>query len=467
MNDFSIYLNQLTALAKKLGEYEYRFGIASEQMFGSSNQINSYNVKFPLKNTIAEWEECYKDLLIQKSQLESLNGKELNQNQSSNNSDHSSKRTSLIGDLLRDADRSKKSRNVIYDPSEEDRQNLTEIRLPIGLEQRYNLTFGNLPQGLQVGNIENPVLIKLEASVGSPVQRQQLLKFRNKELVTIPDFERYQGHDYPLSNVSYRLEADQKFWNLMVGRITSLDMRSDYSHLSIFVDETKTREWVVRYPKPSNHNNLIRLEIPIKAIKFEISKGIYWLEEAGTPIEFDWLVDPRGRFGCLGNKIYPINEPRANFYSSQFNSKCDYDSSTPEHKLSEITVGNVKASLEMLSGVKAWQSPHMSDADIKFKWDLFLKINNIVYPLQIKSSLRTAEEALSEYQKIRLPFMPLIIWVNPPESVDSARELVKDLALRFSKILDIPFLTNKENVEVCFLKEQENKTPRKGRFKAV
>jgi hypothetical protein len=144
MNDFSIYLNKLTALAKKLGEYEYRFGIASEQMFGSSNQINSYNVKFPLKNTIAEWEECYKDLLIQKSQLESLNGRELNQNQSSNNSDHPSRRTSLIGDLLRDAGRSKKSRNVIYDPSEEDRQNLTEIRLPIGLEQRYNLTFGNL-----------------------------------------------------------------------------------------------------------------------------------------------------------------------------------------------------------------------------------------------------------------------------------------------------------------------------------
>ena len=63
--------------------------------------------------------------------------------------------------------------------------------------------------------------------------------------------------------------------------------------------------------------------------------------------------------------------------------------------------------------------------------------------------------------------MPLIIWVNPPESEDSARELVKDLALRFSKILDIPFRTNKENVEVFFLKEQENKTPRKGRFKAV
>ena len=467
MNDFSIYLNQLTALAKKLGEYEYRFGIASEQMFGSGNEINSYNVKSPLKNTIAEWEECYKDFLIQKSQLESLNGRELDQNQSSNNSDHSSKRTSLIGDLLRDAGRSKKSRNVIYDPSEEDRQNLTEIRLPIELEQRYKLTFGNLPQGLQVGNIENPLLIKLEASVGSPVQQQQLLKFRNNELVTIPDSERYQGHDYPLSNVSYRLEADQKFWNLMVGRLESEVMRSGYSHLSIFVDETKTREWIVRYPKPSNQNNLIRLEIPIKAIKFEISKGIYWLEEAGTPIEVDWLVDPHGRFGCLGNKIYPITEPRANFYSSQFNSKGFYDLNTPEHERGEIALNNVKASLERLNGIKAWQSPHMSDADIKFKWDLFFEINNIVYPLQIKSSLRAAEEALSEYQKTRLPFMPLIIWVNPPESEDSARELVKDLALRFSKILDIPFRTNKENVEVFFLKEQENKTPRKGRFKAV
>jgi hypothetical protein len=232
----------------------------------------------------------------------------------------------------------------------------------------------------------------------------------------------------------------------------------------IYLDEP---EWLVRYPKPSNQNNLIRLEIPIKAIKFEISQGIYWLEEAGTPIEFDWLVDPHGRFGCLGNKIYPITEPRANFYSSQFNSKGFYDLNTPEHERGEIALNNVKASLERLNGIKAWQSPHMSDADIKFKWDLFFEINNIVYPLQIKSSLRTAEESLSEYQKIRLPFMPLIIWINPPESADSARELVKDLALRFSKILDIPFRTNKENVEVFFLKEQENKTTRKDRFKVV
>ena len=466
MNDFSIYLNKLTALAKKLGEYEYRFGTASEQMFGSSNQINTCDVKSPLKNTIAEWEKCYKDFLTQKSQLELLNGREINQNQSSNYSDPSSNCTSLIDDLLRGSGRSKKSRNVIYDPSEEDRQNLTEIRLPIGLERPCNLTFGKLPQGLQTNNIENSLLIKLEVSIGSmdmPIHRQRLLKFRNKKIISIPDSEGYQGHDYPLSNVSYQLEADQKFWNLVEGRIESLDMGSDHYHLSIFVDETKTKEWVVRYPKSNDPNKLIRLEIPIKAIKFEISKGIYWLEEAGTPIEFDWLVDPRGRFSCLGNKIYPITEPRVKFYSSQFNSKGFYDLNTPEHERGEIALNNVKASLERLNGIKAWQSPHMSDADIKFKWDLFFEINNIVYPLQIKSSLRASEEALSEYQKTRLPFMPLIIWVNPPESEDSARELVKDLALRFSKILDIPFCTNKENVEVSFLKEQENRTPPRSR----
>jgi hypothetical protein len=465
MTDFSInsHLNELTSLAKKLGEYEYRFGITSEEMFSNDIEANKFETNLPLRKIILTWKEYYSEYISKLDQ------------------------TALIVNLF-----VKKNINHLQSPTNAtqtaiaNKSPLTEIRLPfyIAKETRlrdretikysYGLGFGKIIKKIKDDdwNVTYSTSIALKRQTENSLF--DLIKIKDSKIITIPESISYQGYDYPSLNVLYRLEANQEFWDSLTEEINNFfELRSeennplsDYHHLSFFIDEAKIEEsnYVVKYQSSRQNytdegsNNLVELEIPIEVNNFEISRGIYWLEEAGYPIEFEWLVDPHGRFGCLGNKIYPVTEARANFFSYSFSSRKFYPTNTSEHDLGSIALNNVKASLERLSGVTAWSSPHSSDADIKLKWDLFFKVKKIVYPLQIKSSFREAQIALSEYEALKLPFIPPIIWINPTKSEELARKLVEDLSLRFSKILNIPVCRN-SNSEVFFVNEEKQIKP--------
>ena len=497
MTDFSVdlHLDELTSLVKKLGEYEYRFGITSEQMFSSDIKVSSFEVKLPFRDIVVEWETYYNEYISKHNQIlliiNLLANKNFSQTQFHENSIQLPTTSKLTNQLkINKLPIVSDETDQLYYTPEKDKCNLTEIKLPFAMVKEPMLRNGKTTQyAYRLGgfgsilkkvkddslSVTYSVLINLKWQLDDPVFNLttifDLLKIKNGKTLSIPESISYQGHEYLSSNVSYLLQAEQEFWESVTEEIDDFfrckdnEAVSSNHHLSIFIDETKVIEknYIVKYPSPTQNyigeekNNLVKLQIPVEATKFEISENVYWLEEAGNPIEFEWLVDPQGRFGCLGSKLYPVTQARANFFAHRFNSRKSYEMNTPEHDLGSIALNNVKASLEKLSGVTAWDSCHRSDADIKLKWDLFLKINSTVYPLQIKSSFGKAQKALSEYEEAKLPFIPLIIWVNPSKSEDSARKLVQDLALRFSKILNTPVCSNKD-VEIFFLNEEGNAT---------
>ena len=485
----NLHLNELTSLAKKIGEYEYRFGIKSEQIFSNDNiKASRSEINLPLRNIIVEWEKYYNEYISKHNQIvlifDLLAKKNINHLQAQTNTTQPTTNSGLLNQLkLHKLPAASIETDESHYSSAGDKCNLTEIRLSFNraketmlrdgetTQYKYGLDFGNILRRRKDGSFNDTY----SALINLKIQREgfvfDLLKIKNRKTLSIPKSISFQGQDYPSSNASYRLQANQEFWDCLTEKIDNFfdleenNALSSYHHLSIFIDETKIKEsnYIVKYQNSTqkhigeDNNNLVKLEIPVEVTKFEISKDVYWLEEAGYPIEFEWLVDPHGRFGCLGNKIYPITKSRADFFSHEFSSRKFYGMNTPEHDLGSIALNNVKAALEKLSGVTSWSSYHCSDADIKLKWDLFFKVKNIVYPLQIKSSFREAQIALSEYEALKLPFIPPIIWVNPTKSEDLARRLVEDLSSSFSKILSIPVCSN-SNLKVFFFNEKEHTT---------
>ena len=457
-----LLLDDLIVITKKLGVYEYRFGVTSQQMFSSNSsnkQIGLSDSDSPIKGTIQEWQKYYGDYLDKISQIEAkfiyLTQENLLHNESS---------------------KSQEDDSLVIQESDENRDKLVEIRLPIGEIKHkflntlkiqrtiYNLGLGKIIKDLdQEDNTSYKVLANLQinsSQIYGNDYPDKLVRLKNSECLDIPKSIKYDGFDYPITNVSYSLEASDEFWNEVTEKIDDLTSFTENPKkianisLSIFTsslsnDESKYKVVHRRSFLGEDNNNLVTLHIPIQVDNFHISEGRHWLYEAGYPTDFKWKLDPHGRFGCLGERIHPITQTRADYYANNYVRK-RYVIDTPEHDLGNETLGIVKASLERLEGCEAWASNHDSKADVELKWDLFCKFEDKVYPLQIKSSLKGAEEALDKYKTMQLPFIPPIIWVNPQnkwwanpqKQEENAKKLVEDLAIRFSLIFNIPISQN-------------------------
>jgi hypothetical protein len=74
-----------------------------------------------------------------------------------------------------------------------------------------------------------------------------------------------------------------------------------------------------------------------------------------------------------------------------------YQNNTPEHEIGQLTVDIVLSALNVLPKVKAWQTPHNSDADVKWKWDVIIEHEGYLYPVQIKSGLDAIEECQEKF----------------------------------------------------------------------
>lgn len=458
-----LLLDNLIVITKKLGAYEYRFGVTSQQMFSSNSSNKQIGLSdsddSPIKSTIQEWKKHYEDYLKEISQIEAkltyLTQKNLLQTESS---------------------KTQEDNSLVPQESDEDGHKFVEIRLPIGKikseflkksrarQTTYYLGLGKIIKNSDEDeeNTSYTVLVNLQINrnqIDGNDYPNKLVRLRNGKCLDIPKAIRYDGFDHPITNVSYSLEASDEFWNEVIEKIedlTSTESPKNLENLSLSIftssldnDESNYKVVHLRSFSEEDNNNRVTLQIPIQVDSFHISEGIYWLYEAGYPTDFKWKLDPHGRFGCLGERIYPITQTRADYYANSFIRK-GYPIDTPEHDLGKETLGIVKASLERLEGFEAWASNHDSKADVELKWDLFYKFEDKVYPLQIKSSLRGAEEALAKYKTMQLPFIPPIIWVNPQnkwqvnpqDQEENAKKLVEDLAIRFSLIFNIPISQN-------------------------
>ena len=384
-------------------------------------------------------------------------------------------------------EKSKRINNIAnhpYLPSQEDRLNLTEISLPFSkfqeklleeknkkITQQWHYRLGIWGKIIRVHS--NPktfsavVYLKPYINPQGKVSDFDLIRLKDGKALGVAKSHKYQGQEYQPNQISYDLRGSREFWEELTYQINFFAMKDEASkyHLSIFIDENSIKEsnYTVknsnatkRYIEKKDESiiNLPNLEISIEVKKFEISEGIYWLKEAGDSIEFEWLIDSKGRFGCIGNKMYPIKEKRALATAKFIKSHKFYEFDTPNQVLGDIALNNVKLALEKLEGLTVWEA--YGDADTIYKWDLFFKINSTVYPLQIKSSFGEAQKALRKYEQENLPFIPPIVWINPVNSEEKARKLVDDLSTRFVKILDAPLSSNKD-VSPFFLEEKSRK----------
>lgn len=449
-----LLLDDLIAITKKLGVYEYRFGVTSQQMFSSNSSnklIGLSDSDSPVKDTIQEWQKCYGDYLDKISQIEAkfiyLTQEKLLQNESS---------------------KSQEDNSLVLQQSDENTDQLVEIRLPIGKikrgnELRIRRTTYNLGLGKIIKDLDQEYNTSYTVSTNLQINRNdypdKLVRLKNGNCLDIPKSIKYDSFDYPITNIFYSLEASDEFWDEVTEKIDDLVSTESPEKianisLSIFTsslnnDESKYKVVYRRSSSEEDNNNIVTLHIPIQVDDFHISEGRHWLYEAGYPTDFKWKLDPHGRFGCLGERIHPITQIRADYYANDYVRK-GYPIDTPEHDLGNETLEIVKASLGRLEGCKAWASNHDSKADVELKWDLFCKFEDKVYPLQIKSSLQGAEEALAKYKTMHLPFIPPIIWVNPQNNwwanpqkqEENTKKLVEDLAIRFSLIFNIPISQN-------------------------
>jgi hypothetical protein len=143
-------------------------------------------------------------------------------------------------------------------------------------------------------------------------------------------------------------------------------------------------------------------------------------------------------FPRLGSKVkmlYPVSEIRLNYWSTEYSNSSTYSYDTQEHTIGNQSIKRIMLALEFLQGVSAWTTGENSIADVKFKWDLVVNVNNRCYPLQIKSNSETATEAYEKYvelwEQAEIPFFPVIFWTNAGSSI-------KKMAQYFAQLFNVP-----------------------------
>ncbi|BAZ14584.1 hypothetical protein NIES4071_64280 [Calothrix sp. NIES-4071] len=94
------------------------------------------------------------------------------------------------------------------------------------------------------------------------------------------------------------------------------------------------------------------LRITIYAKYFNFIPEVYWLPEAGLPIEVKIANQNIESFGfCGANKLYPVNEARLMYWSSEYSAKTFYPTDTLEHQVGNQAVRRVMLAFEKLENV--------------------------------------------------------------------------------------------------------------------
>jgi hypothetical protein len=258
-----------------------------------------------------------------------------------------------------------------------------------------------------------------------------LLAVQNQKALDLSTSQVFNNIEYAARVIAYQLEMTHKNWKELIRKLEDREVHE--RTLSIFFDPATVNRSNYR---EIEHNGEQRLYITIHPLLFVFRPEIYWLPEAGLPIEVNISKEFDENFGfCGADKLYPVSEKRLNPWSSEYSGSSNYSYETPEHKIGNQTVERIKLALELLQGVSAGTTGENSIADIKFKWDLIIKVNNICYPLQIKSNYENAREAYKKYverwEEAKIPFLPVIFWTNAGSSINK-------IAQCFAKLFNVP-----------------------------
>jgi hypothetical protein len=262
-----------------------------------------------------------------------------------------------------------------------------------------------------------------------------LLAIQNQKKLDLSKTQTFNNIDYPASMIAYQLEMNNSNWKALINK---LEGRELYERtLSIFFDPDTVN--ISNYREVERGGEK-KLYITIHPLGFVLRPEIYWLPEAGLPIEVNISGEIDENFGfCGGDKLYPVTEKRLDYLSSEYSSSSNYSYDTEEHKRGNQSIKRLMLALELLQGVSAWTTGANSIADVNLKWDLIIKVNNRCYPLQIKSNSESAMEAYEEYfelwKRAEIPFIPVIFWTN-------SGSYINKMAQCFAKLFNVPLKSN-------------------------
>lgn len=258
-----------------------------------------------------------------------------------------------------------------------------------------------------------------------------LLALQNGKVLYLSQPIVYNHQTYLPTKIRYKIDDNYSQWDDLVSEIESID---EQLTLSLYFDISRinSSNYQVIQIKEESYLNII-----INPLLFEIKEEVYWLPEAGQPLPFPRYEDPEVNFGFYGHdQIYPIPKRILDVVCKDHSANTLYSTDTPEYEIGDASVKRVMLALEKLENITAYPTGENSIADIKFKWDLIVKVNDKHYPLQIKSSEIQAKEDWQIYKELwldrQIPFLPAIVWTNFASSIDA-------IAKQFAKLFDVEF----------------------------
>ncbi|MHC5772941.1 hypothetical protein [Nostoc sp.] len=274
----------------------------------------------------------------------------------------------------------------------------------------------------------------------------------NQKILDLSKPQVFNNIEYPASLIVYQLEMDNDSWEGLIDQLENRELNE--RTLSIFFNLDSVNSSNYREVKQYKEKWLY---ITIHALGFILKPEISWLPEAGLPIELNISSGIDENFGVYGaDKLYPVSEKRLEYWSRKDSSSSTYSSDTQEHRIGNQSVKRIMLALELLQGVSAWTTGENSIADVNFKWDLIVKVNNRCYPLQIKSNSETAVEAFEQYfelwEQAEIPFLPVIFWTN-------AGSCINKIAQCFANLFNVPLKATQAstNSEVALTKINSHK----------
>jgi hypothetical protein len=279
-----------------------------------------------------------------------------------------------------------------------------------------------------------------------------LLALQNGNVLDLSQPIVYNNQTYLPTKIRYTIDSDYSQWDDLVSELESID---EQLTLSLYFDISRinTSNYQVIQIREESYLNIV-----INPILFEIKEEVYWLPEAGKPLQFPRYEDPEGHFGFYGNdQIYPIPKRILDVVCKDYSADTLYSTDTPEYEIGDASVKRVMLALEKLENITAYPTGENSIADIKFKWDLIVKVHEKHYPLQIKSSELQAIEYWEMYNELwldrQIPFLPAIVWTNFASSIDEmAKQFAQLFDVEFKK--ELPIVNNNFNSQIVINKDQ-------------
>lgn len=279
-----------------------------------------------------------------------------------------------------------------------------------------------------------------------------LLALQNGKALDLSQPIVYNHQTYLPTKIRYTIDSNYSQWRNLVSKLENMDEKLTLS-LYFDISRINSSNYQVIQIKEESYLNIV-----INPIFFELKKEIYWLPEAGKPLQFPRYEDPEGNFGFYGNdQLYPIPKRILDVVCKDYSADTLYSTDTPEYEIGDASVKRVMLALEKLENITAYPTGENSIADIKFKWDLIVKVNDKHYPLQIKSSEIQAKEDWQIYKELwldrKIPFLPAIVWTNFASSIDAmAKQFAQLFDVEFKK--ELPIVNNNINSQIVENKYQ-------------